>query len=112
MAKGRRACLVIDSRDFGALKGDLLKANYEFHTGPRLKRTSEIGAMRAFLGNDRQVHVQFVRRRDGDIGVYAHTEPETEDLIAHGWAAMTGNVSYQGGARVLKEDLREADWDV
>jgi len=110
--KGKRACLVIKKSQYKAFKGALLSAGYEFHIGPRTIRKGEIDSMVASVRSDRQVHVRAVRRRDGDIAVYAHTEPSIDSPVAHALAALTDDMSFQGGARALLNDLRQQGWDV
>ena len=109
--QGRSPCLVVSRSDHKTFRGDLFAAGYKPHTGPRTKRKGEIQAWVAPLPRGRQVHVQEVRRRDGDIAVYAHSEPEGYGL-AHAFAALFDRASFSGGARALKEDLRRRNWDV
>jgi hypothetical protein len=109
--QGRRPCLVLSPDLHRSFRGTLLKSGYTFHTGPRTTRSGEIQAWVAPLPNGRQVHVQEVRRRNGNIAVFAHTEPEGYGL-AHGIAAFFDRASYSGGGRALKADLRRDGWDV
>jgi len=72
----------------------------------------KIDAMVAPVGDNRQVHVRAVRRRNGDVAIYAHTEPSLDDPVGHGLAALADDVSFQGGARALLNDLRQQGWNV
>ena len=63
------------------------------------------------IGRGRQVHVQEVRRGDGRVEVFAHTEPEGSGL-RHLVAAVLDRASFTGGARALLADLRTGGWDV
>ena len=109
--QGRKPAVVISAEDQRKFRGDLLASGYKPHTGPRVRRENEVQAWVAPLPGGRQVHVQEVRRRNGDIAVYAHTEPEGAGL-RHGISALTDGASFQGGARALKSDLRRQGWDV
>lgn len=109
--QGIRPCVIVPRRLHRAFRGDLLSLGYRFHTGPRTTRDSEIQAWVAGIGRGRQVHVQEVRLDDGDIAVYAHTEPEGYGLD-HLVSAVLDEASFAGGARVLRSDLRSRGWDL
>lgn len=109
--QGKKPAVRVAKRDHKKLRGALLSAGYEFHTGLRTERDDEIQAWVKLIGNGRQVHVQETRGRGNTIKLHAHTEPEGETL-EHLWAALTDQVSFQGGSRVLKNDLRAQGWDV
>lgn len=81
-------------------------AGYHEHTGPRIARSGELVAYVKPLERERQVHVQIVQRPGVEgLDVYAHTEPWGWGW-RHLWAALTDRVSYQHGARILRNDLR------
>lgn len=109
--QGRKPSVIIDPEDHRSFRGALLASGYKPHTGPRVRRKDEIQAWVAPLPGGRQVHVQEVRTRNGDIAVYAHTEPEGAGL-SHAISAITDRASFQGGSRALKSDLRRRGWDV
>lgn len=110
--QGRRPSVVIEPREHREFQDDLRDAGYKPHKGPRIERDGEIRAWVAPVGNgERHVHVQEVRRRNGDVAVYAHTEPAGVGP-SHAVSAVTDGASYQGGSRVLREDLRRRGWDV
>lgn len=108
--QGRRPCLVIRKGRNKKFRGALLSAGYTFHRDLRTKRDGEIQAWVRPIGRDRQVHVQEVRRRNGNVAIYAHTEPEGETLD-HLVSAVLDQASFQGGAKVLLNDLRSRGWD-
>ena len=109
--QGIKPCLVVPKRLHRRFRGDLLAQGYEFHTGPRTTRDGEIQAWVASINGGRQVHVQEVRLDDGDIAVFAHTEPEGCGLD-HLIAAVLDEASFSGGARVLRNDLRSRGWHI
>lgn len=109
--QGISPCVVIPRRLHRVFRGDLLSLGYRFHSGPRTTRDGEIQAWVAGIGRDRQVHVQEVRLDNGDVAVYAHTEPEGYGLD-HLVSALLDEASFAGGSRVLKNDLRRRGWDV
>lgn len=108
---GVKACLVVPKRLHRQFRGDLLALGYTFHTGPRTTREGEIHAWVAGIGRSRQVHVQEVRLENGDVAVFAHTEPKGFGLD-HLLSAVLDEASFPGGAKVLKNDLRSLGWDV
>jgi len=109
--QGKRPCLVLDASDVRGFRGTLLSKGYKPHTGLRTIRAREQQAWVAPVGRDRQVHVQEVRRANGRIAVFAHTEPAGYGL-RHAVAAILDRASFSGGARVLLRDLRDDGWDV
>ena len=109
--QGRRPCLVISKDEHRSFRGDLLALGYRFHTGLRTERDGEIQAWVASIGRGRQVHVQEVRRRNGDIAIFAHTEPEGAGL-EHALAAIFDEASFAGGAKVVLNDLRSRGWKI
>jgi hypothetical protein len=100
--QGRKPSVVIDAEEHRQLRGALLASGYKPHTGPRVKRDSEIQALVAPLPRGRQVHVQEVRHRSGDVAVYAHTGHEGTG-VAHAISAITDGASFQGGSRGTEE---------
>ena len=109
--QGVHACLVVPKHRHRKFRGDLLALGYTFHAGPRTTREGEIQAWVAGIGRGRQVHVQEVRLEDGDVAVFAHTEPQGYGLD-HLISAVLDEASFSGGAKVLKNDLRSRGWDV
>ena len=83
-----------------------LLVRLELHDGPRTTRDGEVQAWVGSIRGGRQIHVQEVRRRDGSIAVFAHTEPEGYGLD-HLVAAVLDRASFSGGAKVLLNDLRD-----
>lgn len=90
----------------------LERAGYRRHLGPRIQRLRELGAWKhEFVGDEgdlRQIHVQCLRSGEGKgarLEWYAHTEPAGWGL-RHLFAALTDRVSYQHGARMLRETLK------
>ena len=109
LKQGRKPCVVVGARDHRRLRGTLLNMGYQFHRGLRSRRPGEIEAWLADIGRGRQVHVQEVKRRNGGIAIYAHTEPAS-GTMAHAVSALLDGASFQGGSRVLRADLREDGW--
>lgn len=109
--QGRRPCLVLNASERRRFRGALFASGYKLHRGPRVTRRGEEQAWVAQISRGRQVHVQEVRRSDGLISVFAHTEPEGYGP-KHLFAALLDQVSFSGGARALLADLRSCDWDV
>lgn len=110
--QGRKPALVLrTATERKKFRGALLSAGYEFHSGPRTTRDGEQQAWVADIGRGRQVHVQEVKRRNGTVAVFAHTEPAGYGLH-HLVSALTDGASYSGGSRVLKADLRARGWKV
>jgi hypothetical protein len=109
--QGVQPCLVVPKRLHKQFRGDLLALGYQLHTGPRTTRDGEVQAWVAGIDRGRQVHIQEVRLDNGDIAVFAHTEPEGYGLD-HLISAMLDGASFSGGAKVLKNDLRCRGWDV
>lgn len=109
---GRTPALETSDADFAAIVRRLERVGYTAHKGPRIQRLREIGAWRlefpAEDGQLRQIHVQCMREVDRKgrqhLAWYAHTEPAGWGL-RHLWAALTDRVSYQHGARMLREQL-------
>lgn len=67
--QGTRPSVVIAPEDHREFRGTLFASGYKPHTGPRVRRDGEIQAWVAPLAGGRQVHVQEVRRRNGDVAV-------------------------------------------
>ena len=109
--QGVQPCVVVPKRRHREFRGILLTLGYTFHTGPRTTRDGEIQAWVAGIGWGRQVHLQEIRLDNGDVAVFAHTEPEGYGLD-HLISAVLDQVSFSGGAKVLKNDLRSCGWDV
>lgn len=107
--QGEKPALTFAKSKCSRFRGDLFACGYRLHTGPRIQRNGEIQAWIVDIGRGRQVHVQEVRRADGRVDVYAHTEPRGIGL-AHALCAVFDCASYQGGARALKSDLRARGW--
>lgn len=113
---GRTPAVVVAAAAYPALVQRLEARGYERHGGPRIVRSRELEAFRRDIGEGRQIHVQAMLartrgRRKGSrtlrgarIELYAHTEPAGYGP-RHLWAALTGRVSYQHGARMLRADL-------
>jgi len=114
---GRTPAVIVAAAAYPALAQRLEARGYERHTGPRIVRSRELEAWRRDIGEGRQIHVQAMLarppkgRRKGPkalrgarIELYAHTEPAGYGP-RHLWAALTGRVSYQHGARMLRADL-------
>jgi hypothetical protein len=98
----------------GLLRTKLRDAGYKRHGGPAFKRVGEVATFRkAFTSEDglRQNHVQIVIR-GSTAAVYAHTEPHTDRLIAHGVSAMLSGASFSGGSRMLRSDLAAVGYDL
>lgn len=108
--QGKRPTVTIDAEEHRAFRKDLERAGYRPHAKPRVARDGEIGAWVVPIAGGRQVHVQEVRRGDGDVDVYAHTEPAGVGP-KHAVSAVADRASFSGGARVLREDLRRAGWE-
>jgi hypothetical protein len=109
--QGRRPCLVLEKKEHRSFRGALFSLGYQLHDGPRTTRDGEVQAWVGSIRGGRQVHVQEVRRRDGTIAVFAHTEPEGHGLD-HLVAAILDRASFSGGAKVLLNDLRAHGWDI
>lgn len=109
--QGRRPCLVLERNEHREFRGDLFALGYRLHDGARTTRRGEIQAWVGAVRGGRQVHVQEVRRHDGRVAVFAHTEPEGYGLD-HLVAAILDRASFSGGAKVLLNDLRARGWDV
>lgn len=104
---GRSPALTIRKRQLSRLLERLERAGYLEHTGLRIVRPRELGAFMRPIGRDRQIHVQVLLSEDGNgYEVFAHTEPAGFGL-RHLWAALTDRVSYQHGARMLRDDVGE-----
>lgn len=110
---GRQPALESSEADFPAIVRRLERAGFSRHLGPRIQRLRELGAWKhEFLGEGgerRQLHVQCLRRtapgKRPVLEWYAHTEPAGWGL-RHLFAALTDGVSYQHGARMLRETLQ------
>jgi hypothetical protein len=111
LKQGVRPVLIVPKGSRRVFRGDLLATGYKPHTGPRSKREGEIQAWVKFIGRSRQVHAQEELLDDGDVAVFAHSEPAGTGLD-HFIAAMLDRASFSGGARVLRADLRSRGWDV
>jgi len=109
--QGVTPCLVISKKARSTFRGDLFSLGYRPHTGPRTRRRGETQAWVAPLPRGRQIHVQEERLDDGDVAIFAHTEPAGYGLT-HLLAAVLDKASYSGGARALLTDLRSRGWDV
>ena len=107
--QGKRPSLTASKSKLKEFRGALFSAGYELHSGPRVTRDNEIQAWVRLIGRARQVHVQEVRRRNGNIAVFAHTEPEGTSL-AHALSALLDGASFPGGGKVLLNDLRAVGW--
>jgi hypothetical protein len=106
---GRTPAVVCSTKEFPGYALKLEAKGYELHHGLRIVRSNELEAWKRDLScGCRQIHVQvLLRRTRGEpdrIELYAHTEPKGYGL-KHFWAALTDRVSYQHGARILREDL-------
>jgi hypothetical protein len=107
--QGKRPTLRIPSAKTHAFRAVLLVVGYRVHRGLRTKRKGELMAWLIRLPKGRQVHVQEEELPNGDILVFAHTEPAGYGL-KHLKAALRDRVSYSGGARRLRNDLRSKGW--
>lgn len=107
--QGKRPCVTVPKARLRKFRGALFSAGYKPHSGPRATRDNEIQAWVRLIGRGRQVHVQEVRRKNGNIAVFAHTEPESTTL-AHAVSALLDGASFAGGAKVLLNDLRDRGW--
>ncbi len=105
---GRSPAFLSSEEEFGQIVRRLERKGYTRHLGPRIQRWTELGAWRRTLDDaDRQIHVQCLRRQTDEGPVlewFAHTEPSGWGL-RHLIAALTDRVSYQHGARILRDDL-------
>jgi hypothetical protein len=106
-AQGRDPALVLSRTSLRDLRRALVARGYTRHR-LGLARTGEIEAWRRILDAGFQIHVQIVDAGYGEVGVFAHAEPETERLVAHLVSAVTDAASFRRGARVLLADLRAA----
>lgn len=107
--QGKKPAVRVHRTELRRFRGALFKAGYQPHTGMRTQRNGEIQAWVKSIGRGRQVHVQEVLTRGEIVRVFAHTEPEGETL-EHLAAALLDAVSYSGGSRVLRNDLRDVGW--
>jgi hypothetical protein len=108
--QGVEPCVVVDRRHLRKFRGVLLSSDYKPHTGLKYRRDGEVQAWIRPIGRGRQVHVQEVRGRGGEIEVYAHTEPAT--AVEHAFSAILDGASFSGGAKALLNDLRDKGCDL
>jgi len=120
--EGKKPSLVIPLESVGSLMKALARAGYREHRGRRVARKGEITAFRksfTIRGQRRQCHVQILcspspnSRSRESVSLYAHTEPDLKtlsDAIKHGVAALTDEISYAAGSRMLRRALKEVGW--
>jgi hypothetical protein len=92
---------------FNTLAVALRRAGYEGHTGPKVQRDREVAAFRKTFESARglrQNHVQ-IAENNNTLAIYAHTEPHTDELVDHAISAIFDGASFQGGSKMLKNDL-------
>lgn len=104
--QGKRPCFVVPAHLHKNFRNILIRAGYTPHNGPRTTRPNEICAWIIPIGFGRQVHVQEELRTNGDVAVFAHTEPEGYGL-RHFVSAVRDKASFQGGSRKLRNDVRD-----
>lgn len=105
----KRAAGYLPYQSFNTLAAALKRAGYERHSGPRVERDREIAAFRRTYDSPqglRQNHVQ-VAEHGNTIAIYGHTEPHTDEFIDHAISAIFDGASFQGGSKMLKNDLAE-----
>ena len=107
--QGVKPCLVLPKGDQSKFRARLRSLGYKVHQGLRTTRKDEIRAWVRAIRQGRQVHVQEEKLDNGDIAVYAHTEPEGQTLD-HLLSALFDEASFQGGAKVLLRDLESTGW--
>lgn len=100
--QGRHPCLVLQKKDHRRFRGALFPLGYQLHDGPRTTRDGEVQAWVGSIRGRRQVQVQEVRRRDGTVAVFAHTEPEGYGLD-HLVAAVLDRAELLGRREGLAE---------
>lgn len=105
---GRTPAIVSSPDEFSRIVGELERAGYKRHLGPRVQRWTELGAWRREISPGRQIHVQCLSTGGPEeerlLEWFAHTEPSGWG-VRHLWAALTDGVSYQHGSRILREDV-------
>jgi len=107
--QGKRPTLTIPSATIPAFRAILVLVGYTIHRGPRSKRKGETLAWVIRFPKGRQVHVQEQELPNGDLLIFAHTEPAGYGY-RHLKAAVRDEASYSGGARRLRNDLRSRGW--
>ena len=107
--QGKQPCLIIPKRLHKAFQHALTGLGYESHDGPRWKRDGETQTWVVALGNGRQIHVQEEELSNGNVAVFAHTEPAGFGP-RHLASALRDEASFSGGSKALKADLRKRGW--